>query len=766
MDRFVKRTAPDPINLNDFPEDPGERKGILEYHPNQRDEVRRTYWLRGPCQPRGHPFKQRSIGNTLRRFNLQWFDEFHDWLEYSVKKEKAYCLCCYLFRDNNDNKGGNAAFVTEGFHNWNKYETLAAHGRLINSFHHKAKKKCEDLVRQGQSIAHAFQKQTDVMKNQYRIRLNASVDSSRLLLRQGLPFRGHDETEDSSNQGNFLAVLKYTAQQNEAVDKVVLKNAPGNNQMVSHPIQKDIVHCFSEEVISSIIQEIDHDVFALLVDESADSSEKEQMAIVFRFVDKHGIVKERFVGLIHVKDTCSSTLKSGIDSLLAKYRLSLKKVRGQGYDGAGNMRGEFNGLRALISRESSCAYYVHCFAHQLQLVVVAVAKNHLEVGNFFDMVSLLVNVAGASCKRKDKIRDSQREINEEGISSGEIKTGKGLNQESSLQRPGATRWGSHYKTLLRLVDLFASVVKVLRYVQDEGIDNTKKRQANGILKYIHSFDFVVYLHLMLHILGLTENLSMALQKKNQDIANAVSLVESTKRQLQKLRDDGWDSFVKKVSDFCKKHDTEILNMEDEYIDPRRPRMRTNFTNLRHFQVDCFYYVLDIQLLEFNDRFNEVNSELLICISALNPIDLFCQYDKIKLMRLAEFYPEDFSRVECISLEHQLDIYIDNVREDERFADLKNLGDLARVLVETKKHLSHYLVYRLLKLALVLPVATATVERCFSGMKIVKTKLRNRMGDQFLSDSLICYIEKELYDDVTNEQVTRRFQAMSDRRMHL
>lgn len=57
------------------------------------------------------------------------------------------------------------------------------------------------------------------------------------------------------------------------------------------------------------------------------------------------------------------------------------------------------------------------------------------------MVSLLVNVARASCKRKDKIRDSQREIIEEGISSGEIKTGKGLNQESSLQKPGATRWG-------------------------------------------------------------------------------------------------------------------------------------------------------------------------------------------------------------------------------------------------------------------------------------------------------------------------------------
>jgi len=40
--------------------------------------------------------------------------------------------------------------------------------------------------------------------------------------------------------------------------------------------------------------------------------------------------------------------------------------------------------------------------------------------------------------------------------------------------------------------------------------------------------------------------------------------------------------------------------------------------------------------------------------------------------------------------------------------------------------------------LVLPVATATIERVFSGMKIVKTSLRNRMGDQYMSKShLLC-----------------------------
>jgi hypothetical protein len=85
----------------------------------------------------------------------------------------------------------------------------------------------------------------------------------------------------------------------------------------------------------------------------------------------------------------------------------MTQVRGQGYDGASNMRDEFNGLRALIMRENSSAYYIHCFAHQLQLVIVAVAKNNDDISDFFVMVSLLINIDGASCKRKDMIRESQ-----------------------------------------------------------------------------------------------------------------------------------------------------------------------------------------------------------------------------------------------------------------------------------------------------------------------------------------------------------------------
>uniref|UniRef100_A0A0D3E775 DUF4371 domain-containing protein n=1 Tax=Brassica oleracea var. oleracea TaxID=109376 RepID=A0A0D3E775_BRAOL len=478
--------------------------------------------------------------------------------------------------------------------------------------------KCENLMKQGQSIKHSLHKQDDIMKNKYRIRLNASIDASRFLLRQGLPFRGHEEKEETGNNGNFVELLKYTVEQNE------------------------------DELIKSIIGEIDHDVFGLLVDESADVSYKEQMAVVFWYVEKSRIVKERFISLTHVSDTSSSSLKSAIDSLFSKYGLSITKVIGQGYDDASNMKGEFNGLRSLISKESTSTYYVHCFVLQLQLVVVAVAKKHFVVGGFFDMISLLLNVVGTSCKRKDALRESHKEMTEKEVNDGEHKTGKGLNQDVSVQRPGMTRWGSHYRTLLRVVECFSYIVQVLECVQKDGADDSKRRQTYGLLSYVDNFDFVFYLQVVVHFLGVTNILSLALENKDQDILNAMSIVASTKRQLQKFRDDGWNSLMLKVSSFSKKHSIEELDMKEDFLDTRRRRKKTGVINEHHYKVKCLYAILDLQLQEFYDRFNEVNIELLICAASLSPIDSFSQFDHSKLMRLSTFYPSDFSQGECMS----------------------------------------------------------------------------------------------------------------------
>ena len=61
-----------------------------------------------------------------------------------------------------------------------------------------------------------------------------------------------------------------------------------------------------------------------------------------------------------------------------------------------------------------------------------------------------------------------------------------------------------------------------------------------------------------------------------------------------------------------------------------------------------------------------------------------------------------------------------------FLEFKGIDDIARKLVEKNKDFVCQLVYLLLKLALILPITTATVERAFLAIKYVNKKLRNRM----------------------------------------
>ncbi|XP_029154547.1 uncharacterized protein [Arachis hypogaea] len=208
----------------------------------------------------------------------------------------------------------------------------------------------------------------------------------------------------------------------------------------------------------------------------------------------------------------------------------------------------------------------------------------------------------------------------EALKSGEISSGRGLNQETALKRAGDTRWDSHYGTILRLISLFPSVVNVLEYVEEDGNNSEQRAEACHLLNVIQSFEFIFNLHLMKNILGVTNELSQALQRNDQDIVNAMALVKVSKQRLQNIRDD------------------------------------------------------------------EVNTELLLCITCLNPRHSFFAFDKEKLIQLAQFYPLEFSSTQLLALDSQLENFILDVRSDDHFSDLNGIGALSQKLVETRKNI--------------------------------------------------------------------------------
>ncbi|XP_019251152.1 PREDICTED: uncharacterized protein LOC109230075 [Nicotiana attenuata] len=376
---------------------------------------------------------------------------------------------------------------------------------------------------------------------------------------------------------------------------------------------------------------------------------------------------------------------------------------------------------------------------------------------------------GTSTYRQLAESDAGRNLRriEEALRKGELETGKGLNQELGLARAGDTRWGSHYKSFNNFILMFGPIIDVLDAIAVNARFE-EKCKAKGYLKACLTFEIVFMLYLMRTILAITNELSAAFQKKEQDIVNAMLLVGVAKDQLQELRKKGWDSLINEVSKFCMKYDISIPEFDELYVIPGRSRRRVaEYTVSHHYRVKVFYRIIDWQFQELNSRFDEVTTDLLLGVACLNPADSFSNFDIEKILRLAELYPDDFDKYSMVDLRFQLQNYIVDVRDhDKRFSDLRGLGNLSTKLVETKKHGTYPLIFQLVKFALLLPVATATVERAFSAMKLIKTDLRSRMDDEFLSSCLVPYIEKDVFSLIPNEAIMNTFQNMKTRRGEL
>jgi hypothetical protein len=197
------------------------------------------------------------------------------------------------------------------------------------------------------------------------------------------------------------------------------------------------------------------------------------------------------------------------------------------------MKGAVNGLKKLIMDESPSAFYVHCFAHQLQLTLLAVVKENQDCKWFFEQLGLLLTAIGNSCKRLQLLRATQVEEVIEALELGEIESGRGLNQEMGLARPADTRWGSHYKMIQHVILMYRSIRQVLQQIAEDP-EYRESAKAEISLFSFESFEFVFLAHLLDTILGYTDDLNCALQKRDQDILNVVSLISLTKTQLELL----------------------------------------------------------------------------------------------------------------------------------------------------------------------------------------------------------------------------------------
>jgi hypothetical protein len=106
----------------------------------------------------------------------------------------------------------------------------------------------------------------------------------------------------------------------------------------------------------------------------------------------------------------------------------------------------------------------------------------------------------------------------------------------------------------------------------------------------------------------------------------------------------------------------------------------------------------------------------------------------------------------------------DIHQHQIFQNIATLSELCKKLTESGKSKNYHLIDRLIRLILTLPVSTTTTERAFSAMGVVKTRLRNKMDDDFLANSLVVYIEKDIAIQFSSDSIMDEFESLGKRRV--
>ena len=166
----------------------------------------------------------------------------------------------------------------------------------------------------------------------------------------------------------FLNLVDFVAKLDDVFDEH-LKNATvfkGTSKMV----QNKLLECMLAVARERIVEEVKSARYlAIQADETTDVSTQKQLVLVLRYIDDNHAVQERFFEFIPISDSTSVSIASVLLERLNQLLAGSVKLVAQAYDGASVMRGEKAGVQQKVREQFKNAHYVHCYAHQLNLIM-------------------------------------------------------------------------------------------------------------------------------------------------------------------------------------------------------------------------------------------------------------------------------------------------------------------------------------------------------------------------------------------------------------
>ncbi|XP_034038832.1 zinc finger MYM-type protein 1-like [Thalassophryne amazonica] len=644
------------------------------------------------------------------------------WLAGCCVSNAFYCFPCLLFQT----LGTDALWTTAGVRDLKHLSEKCKR-------HESSRSHLDNCLRLTFFGRHSI---TEQLNEGYRIsirRHNKEVTKNRHILSRiidclkfcgafELDLRGHDESESSDDPGIFRGLADLVASL-DGVLKEHLENATVFNE-TSKTVQNELLDCMLSVVKEEIIKEVQSSEFlSIQADETMDMATQSQLMLVLRYIDPRNNLQERFFEFIPMQspteESISTALKERLATILPDDQKS--KLICQAYDRASVMRGATAAIQKKIQDLYPNAHYIHCYAHQLNLIMPQATSHISKVRIFFSDLSGFASFFSRSPKRTGVLDKTVAH---------------------KLPTSSPVKWNFHSCAINTVFEHREDLIRCFETIRDSGdFDPRTVREAGAFAMLLEDPDFKFFLQLFHRIMPHVDLLYANLQNKTIDAVHVNSCIQQFQQDILLIR-NSLHSMV------------ELSSEESSSCRPtKRHRVRSPENHQRIAEEVC-----DTILAHTREQFSLTNH--LISVTLLQG-DRFTQYHTM--------FPEDafsstlkaYPMLNGSKLKTELSL----IYSKEEFKACCGVVDLFELFMENNLGEVFSETVTLLKILITTPMTTTEVERCFSTMKIIRTFLRNTMSQDRLNALAMLSMEKELVMEMMdfNQRVIEKFAVQKERR---
>ncbi|PNF24207.1 hypothetical protein B7P43_G16041 [Cryptotermes secundus] len=426
------------------------------------------------------------------------------------------------------------------------------------------------------------------------------------------------------------------------------------------------------------------------------------MALVLRYV-LNGEIFEHFGGFfIPENQTADGISKRILEQLDIILQGNGQKLIAQTFDGANVMKGKRAGVQAKIKAVYSNAHFIHCYAHQLNLIMRNAASITRNARIFFSNILAIPTFFSRSPQRVSILKK---------------------HMEVSIPRPSSTRWNFNIRTIHRVHENLQPLINCLTEIQSTSNADQTIAEATGILKYLNDDNFKFWLEHFHQIMPHVEIIYNQMQSREVSVFKVNEYITNFKTAILELRN----------SKYCENPSKTLMAEAKEVCDYICVDIMDRYSSTKHL----------VAAKLFNKK----------CFTSFKN-----EYSTEEIVLTTEAYP----MIDKEKLETELKVFY--CRSD--IHEYCTLIELLKFILENNLNDAFGEITKLIKILLTVPMTTSEAERCFSTLKRIKTLLRSTMNSERLNALAVLSMEKNFLSchPEIKEKIIDLFAQIKTRRM--